>query len=38
VPSTLLRKIEEEAHHQRRAKTFFGRMDAALNEKWRSHA
>ena len=31
-------KMEQEAHHQRGTKTFFGRMDAALNEERGSHA
>ena len=32
------REIEEQAHHQRRAELFLGRIDAALDEKRRAHA
>ena len=32
------RQIEKQAHHQRRAEVFLGRIDAALDEKRRAHA
>ena len=32
------REIEKQAHHQRRAEVFLGRIDAALDEKRRAHA
>ena len=35
--TTLLGKIQQEAHHQRRAKALFGRIDTALDKKRGSH-
>jgi hypothetical protein len=31
--TTFQGKLEEQTHHQRRAKTFFGRIDAPLDKK-----
>ena len=36
--AALLRQVEQQPHHQRRAEPLFGRIDAALDEERRAHA